>query len=125
MEKEQKIKFEKTLNENMKVIKKNIASYKQLTRPIPPDNAIGRITRMEAINSKSINEAALERAKHTLSKLEKALLKIHNPDFGLCRDCEEPIPFARLMIMPETDICVQCAGNIDSSNARQGIFQGR
>ncbi len=67
---------------------------------------------MEAINSKSINEAALEQAKETLSKLEHALPKIDGPDFGLCSVCEEPIPIARLMILPETDLCVQRAENM-------------
>ena len=64
---------------------------------------------MEAINSKSINEATLNKARQTLSKLERALLLIDDPDFGLCHECEEPIPFARLMIVPESGLCVQCA----------------
>jgi DnaK suppressor protein len=63
---------------------------------------------MEAINSKSINEAALENSKQTLSKMERALTMIDDPDFGFCRECEEPIPFAGLMIMPESDLCVKC-----------------
>jgi len=92
-------------------LKEDIKSYQTLTQPISPDNAIGRLTRMDAINSKSINEAALNKAKQTLSKLEGALRMINDPDFGLCRECEDPIPFARLMIVPESDLCVQCAGS--------------
>ena len=53
---------------------------------------------MEAINSKSINEAALNNSKQTLSKMERALTMIDDPDFGLCCEGEEPIPFTRLMI---------------------------
>ena len=90
-------------------LKEDIKSYQVLTQPVSPDNAIGRLTRMEAINSKSINEAALRKASQTLSKMERALKMIHAPDFGLCRRCEEPIPFARLMIVPESDLCVECA----------------
>jgi DnaK suppressor protein len=41
--------------------------------------------------------------------MERALMMINSPDFGLCREYEEPIPFARLMIVPESDLCVQCA----------------
>jgi DnaK suppressor protein len=41
--------------------------------------------------------------------MERALTMIDDPDFGLCHECEEPIPFARLMIMPESDLCVKCA----------------
>jgi len=51
----------------------------------------------------------LNKARQTLSKMERALMMIDNPDFGLCRECEEPIPFARLMIVPESEHCVQCA----------------
>jgi DnaK suppressor protein len=97
------------IKEQIESLKESIKSYKLLSQPVAPDNAIGRLTRMEAINSKSMNEAALNRAKHTLSKMEHAFRMIDDPDFGLCRECEEPIPFARLMIMPESDLCVQCA----------------
>lgn len=93
-------------------LKDTVKSYKLLTKAVAPDNAIGRLTRMEAISSKSINDAALNKAKYTLSKLENALNIIDDPDFGLCAECEEPIPFARLMILPETDLCVTCAEKI-------------
>jgi RNA polymerase-binding transcription factor len=104
-----KRKLENHIREKIESLKKNIISYKQLTRPIAPDNAIGRLTRMEAISSKSINEAALSRAKQTLSTLERVLKTINDSDFGLCSECEEPIPFERLMIVPETNMCVECA----------------
>jgi len=84
-------------------------SYKELTRPIAPDNAIGRISRMEAINSKSINEEALRKTKNTLTRIQKALKIIDDEDSGICIECDEPIPFARLIILPETNLCVVCA----------------
>jgi DnaK suppressor protein len=102
-------KLAKSIHARISEVKKNITSYEKLTRPVSPDNAIGRLTRMEAINSKSINEAVLQKSKQTLSQLEHALTRLDDPDFGLCRECEEPIPFARLKIMPETSICVSCA----------------
>ena len=63
MTKEEKEKLENHIKEKIETLKKDVVSYKQLTRPIAPDNAIGWLTRMEAISSKSINEAALSRAK--------------------------------------------------------------
>ncbi|KPA12170.1 Transcriptional regulator, TraR/DksA family [Candidatus Magnetomorum sp. HK-1] len=109
MKENEKITLEKYIREKIGTLKIDIKAFQKLTRPISPDNAIGRLTRMEAINSKSINEAALQKARQTLAKLEYALTRIKDPEFGLCRECEETIPFARLKIMPETDICVQCA----------------
>jgi len=109
MEKDQQTKLKENIKKKLMAITKDIASFEILTKPVSPDNAIGRLTRMEAINSKSINEAALQKAKDTRQKLERALAKIDGHDFGLCRECDEPIPFARLMILPEADLCVQCA----------------
>ncbi len=54
-------------------------------------------------------EAEEESYFYTLSKLERVLKTINDSDFGLCRGCEEPIPFERLMIVPETNMCVECA----------------
>lgn len=91
-------------------LKETIAALKSLTKPIPPDDSIGRLTRMEAIGSKSINEAALSAAKLKRSKLSSALKRIDDdPDFGLCLQCEEPIPIARLLLLPESTHCVKCA----------------
>jgi len=108
MEKQQKRELKEKIAEKIQEAENNIGAYRQLIKPIAPDNAIGRISRMEAINSKSINEAALKRAMDTVSQLETALTMIDRPDFGLCGECEEPIPFARLMIMPQAKLCVQC-----------------
>lgn len=109
MDNDQRSALKKTIEENIEATKNDIAAYEQLTKPVSPDNAIGRLTRMEAINSKSINEVALTKSKDTLVKLEHALAKIDDPEFGECRECGEQIPPARLMILPETDLCVQCA----------------
>jgi len=39
--------------------KEEIAQLKEVTKPVKPDNAYGRLSRMDAINNKSINDAAL------------------------------------------------------------------
>lgn len=109
MNNKEKQKLKKHIRTRIEELKKDIIAYKELSKPVSPDNAIGRITRMEAISSKSINEASLDSAKFALTKLEQALKLINDPDFGLCYECEEPIPFARLMIMPESNLCVKCA----------------
>ena len=106
---DQKEKLKNQIQEKIAGLKVDIKNYALSTKPIAPDSAIGRLTRMEAINNQSINEAALNKSRNRLFKLERALKMINHPDFGLCRECEEPIPYARLMAVPETDLCVQCA----------------
>lgn len=113
MKLEEKEHLKKVITEKIENLKKSIITFKNLSKPVSPDNAIGRITRMEAINSKVINEASLEKSKQTLTRLVKSLEKIETPDFGYCTNCEEPIPYKRLLILPEAPFCVLCAGKID------------
>ena len=88
---------------------KSIIEYKKITKPIEPDCAIGRISRMDAINNKSISEAALRQAEEKLSKLKYVLTKIDEDDFGLCAKCKKPIPIGRILLMPQSRYCVNCA----------------
>lgn len=86
-----------------------ILEYKEMTQPIAPENAIGRISRMDAINNKSINEAALLKAENKLKNLELAIEKMKDADFGICLKCSDKIPIQRIMLVPQSRFCVKCA----------------
>ena len=88
---------------------KHVAQLKELTKPIPPENAIGRVSRMDAINNKSVNEAALCQTELTLQKLRIALTKVDDPNFGNCYSCGNKIPWGRIMLVPHSNKCVHCA----------------
>jgi DnaK suppressor protein len=108
MDNEQKNKLMDVINKEIEGLNISIDRLKQTVQPVAPDDAIGRLTRMDAINSKSINEATLRSAEIKFGKLKKALENIDDPGFGICTSCEEPIPFGRLMVMPESRMCVKC-----------------
>ncbi|MFN4080214.1 MAG: TraR/DksA family transcriptional regulator [Saprospiraceae bacterium] len=95
----------------LKILKteNDIAEYEALSAPVAPDVAIGRISRMDAINNKSVVEAALREARQKLSKLQMALSRIDSSEFGLCSRCKQPIPYKRLWVMPDSDRCVRCS----------------
>ncbi len=86
-----------------------IKKYEELTKPIAPDVAIGRVSRMDAINNKSVTEAAMRQAKQKLRNLQRVLSKIDDEDFGICMKCKKPIPLGRILIRPESLYCVNCA----------------
>lgn len=93
----------------LETLEKEVASYKEQAKPVPPDNAIGRLTRMDAIQAKSVAEAMLNSARLRRSKLEIALGRIDGDEYGICVDCGEDIPVGRLELMPESVKCVHCA----------------
>lgn len=86
-----------------------IERMQEAVKPISPENSIGRVSRMDAINNKGVAEAALRTTKRKLDSLRKALLKIDEESFGKCARCGHPIQEARLMYMPESTDCVRCA----------------
>ena len=98
-----------TINKEISKTELAILDYKELTKPIAPENAIGRISRMDAINNKTVNEAALKKAEQKLKNLRIALSNINDTDFGLCFKCHSQIPLGRILLMPHTRYCVNCA----------------
>lgn len=91
-------------------VEEKIEGLRELTQPISPDSAIGRVSRMDAINNKSVNEAALRQAEEKLNKIIISLEQSGAPDFGKCKSCGAPIPMGRLIVMPGSSLCVKCAG---------------
>ncbi len=86
-----------------------IAAYRELTKPIPPNDAIGRVSRMDAINNRSVNEAALRQLERELDQLDKAMSRMRDEKYGKCMACGDDIPLGRLMLMPGATRCVRCA----------------
>ncbi|NQV14766.1 TraR/DksA C4-type zinc finger protein [bacterium] len=106
---EEKKEIRDRINFEISEAREQVGELVILTKPIAPDDAIGRISRMDAINTKSVNEHLLVKTQARLLKLESALSYINKDDYGNCRICKQPIPLGRLMMLPETETCVDCA----------------
>ena len=109
MEEKEKETLRAKILETIEQTEEKIKGLLEATKPISPENSIGRVSRMDAINNKSVAEAALRSSKQKLSKLKIALASLDKPNFGVCVFCKNPIPPARLMFMPESTRCVRCA----------------
>lgn len=105
----ERLELKEAIDRKIKTTEEAIAEYKELTKPVAPDVAIGRISRMDAINNKSVMEAALRTAEEKLKGLLTAAEKINDPEFGICTKCRGEIPLGRLKIMPGSTKCVRCS----------------
>jgi DnaK suppressor protein len=101
--------IKQTILNEIEKTERSIEDYKELTQPIAPDDAIGRISRMDAINNKSVNEASLRQAEEKLKNLNTVLSKLGSKDFGICQKCGQEIHIRRIMLRPESLLCVNCA----------------
>lgn len=109
MTKEENKEIEQLLIDTISSTEKTIEEYKLETQPIAPDCAIGRVSRMDAINNKSVVEAALRTQENKLRGLLHVQSKLGDPDFGLCNRCKQPIPIQRILLVPHNKFCVRCA----------------
>jgi len=106
---EEKLQIKQRIIEEIASTELLVEKYRELTQPIAPENAIGRVSRMDAINNKSVNEAALKKAELKLNNLKVALTRIDDSDFGICVRCKNPIPLGRILLLPQAITCVNCA----------------
>lgn len=76
--------------------------------PVAPSEAIGRLSRMDAIQQKELAGANRRNSERRLTMIKAALAALERGEYGLCRDCEEPIAYKRLRARPETAFCLSC-----------------
>lgn len=110
MSEDPKAGLKQKIEEEIALVKQNIERLKGAGGPVEPDRAIGRLTRMEAIQDQQMREASLNKAQQRLDQLKRTLQSLDNPEYGICRSCNQPIPLERLMLVPEAAICVPCSG---------------
>jgi DnaK suppressor protein len=108
MNKEEKHQLIKIIENEIGKLKNKIEELKEFTQPVAPDDAIGRISRMDAINNKSIYDASLRNAQNRLMQLQNILTLKNDGSFGVCIKCHQSIPFERLKIRPEIRLCATC-----------------
>ena len=109
MKDEQREEIRRLIEAEIHKTEQAVADYEELSKPIGPENAIGRVSRMDAIHNKSVSEAALREARSKLSGLRAMLPKVGEPGFGLCARCKQPIPVKRILLVPHSAYCVHCA----------------
>lgn len=107
------------IREKIARLREDIARLEESSRPVEPDQGLGRITRMEAISSQGVNDAALRSSRDRLGKLLGTAERINQPDFGVCNACKRPIPVERMEALPETRLCVPCLEKATAARNRR------
>ena len=71
---------------------------------------VGRLSRIDAIQRQQFAKMQQGRLKVVRKELFLALqrIKLYTEDYGYCEECEEAIPFRRLIVRPESRYCVPC-----------------
>lgn len=109
---QQRKNFKDLIESEIKRLKNELSVTEKDANPtVSPDNAIGRISRVEAMQNRRISEASFYARKMRVGRLEQALLNVEGEDYGYCQECEEAIPIGRMRLIPEATLCVTCASS--------------
>ena len=101
--------LKEAIRKELAQLEASLSSLEEAARPVSPDNAIGRLSRQDALQSQQLHQNSLAKARKRVGQLRQALERAEgDSQFGICRDCAEPIPMQRLLLMPEVQTCVRC-----------------
>lgn len=90
-------------------IEEALEQSKASSEPVELDQAaVGRVSRMDAIQQQSMAKANREALQLRARQVRAALSAIEDDEYGWCRRCDEPIGFGRLKAKPEAPFCLRC-----------------
>lgn len=101
--------FEDKIDALIKQLQAEIEKASVDTAAVSPDNAIGRISRMDSILSQEVVKAAVVRKQQRILGLHAARMRLDEGKFGWCVGCLEDIELERLEAAPEATLCLSCS----------------
>lgn len=71
--------------------------------------SVGRLSRMDALQGQAMAQATQRRRATRRTRIDAALARIDDGEFGYCTDCGEVIASGRLDLDPTVSLCLSCA----------------
>ena len=102
--------FLRLLQEQKVQLQELIDNVRDQARPVELDQTkVGRLSRMDAMQSQAMAKATQHRRNADITRIDAAIKRIKDSDYGFCCVCDELIPKKRLEFDPATTTCVKCA----------------
>ncbi len=102
--------FETLIHERLQELEQNSVSGRDAQSVVELDQqAIGRLSRMDALQNQAMAKAQQARRDLETRRLQAALDRIKEGEFGYCEDCGDDIPHERLRLDLGASKCVSCA----------------
>lgn len=78
-------------------------------KPVELDQqSVGRLSRQDALQQQAMAKAQEQLRRRQLKRIEAALERLEDGEFGYCLSCGEEIAERRLEIDPMAETCVAC-----------------
>jgi DnaK suppressor protein len=103
-------KIEKRLLKMQEEVRHLSESTEEDRKPVELDQSmVGRLSRMDALQGQAMQLETERRRGVELQRIDAALLRIENDEFGYCLVCDEEIEEKRLEHDPAVPNCMACA----------------
>jgi DnaK suppressor protein len=97
------------ITNDLEALDKELMALELQLKPITPDCSLGDLLRAEMMHDQEVLNRAYIEAKKRYSRLLYTREHLEDDKYGICIECDEPIAFERVLLMPETSYCVRCA----------------
>lgn len=104
-------RFRARLEESRAEIKALSEGSAASRKPVELDQqSVGRLSRQDALQQQAMANAQEARRAAEIRRIDAALKRLEEGEYGLCGECGESIAAKRLEIDPTTAYCAACAG---------------
>ncbi|MBF0587936.1 MAG: TraR/DksA C4-type zinc finger protein [Magnetococcales bacterium] len=76
---------------------------------------VGRLSRMDAMQMQAMSQENERRRQMELQRINVALRRVDEEEYGYCIRCDEPIAIKRLELDPSLLNCITCAQKSENS----------
>lgn len=87
-----------------------VHDHEQDRSPVELDQTkVGRLSRIDALQGQAMAQEVARRREVELKRIDAALKRIDDGDYGYCINCGEEIAVRRLELDPTAPTCIDCA----------------
>lgn len=103
--------YRKKLEMRREELRSLSSGAKDARKPVELDQqSVGRLSRQDALQQQAMANAQEARRANELRKIEAALKRIDEGEYGWCAECGETIAPRRLDVDLTATLCAPCAG---------------
>lgn len=108
MNKKELAKFKDILTQRKEELINQVQNDKEKGIAFDPDDLPDEVDLAASESDQSMMLRLRDRERILLRKIDRALAKIDQGDYGTCESCGEAIGLKRLEARPVTDLCIDC-----------------
>ena len=96
------------LEDQLEEVLGNLKEHTQNLNTPPGSGDFAGMDRAQELEGTETDSAIVESEENLVKKIEHALERIKSGSYGVCEECDEEIPLARLEAKPSVSLCISC-----------------